>query len=106
MELRRWCCPKVAHEHMVKWRTDESSPSTSKLVARYCKATTPGSVGTKTDDPLRAFACATDDTPIYITKELMRERLYVSVVPSGTADNFKRSLSEARKLGAPRFRRY
>jgi hypothetical protein len=32
------------------------SPSTSKLVARYCRTTTPGSLATNTEEPLLALA--------------------------------------------------
>ncbi len=50
-------------------------PSTSRFIARYWRATTPGSLGTKSNEPLLAFAWATDETPIYMTNELIKERL-------------------------------
>lgn len=50
-------------------------PSISKLEARYCKAITPGSLGMNTGMALRVLVCATEETPMYITRALMRDKL-------------------------------
>ena len=78
----------------------------SRLVARYCNATTPGSLETNNEDPLLALAWATEETPMYITSELISDKLYESTDVSVTPGNLKRSLRDGRKEGLPRLRRY
>lgn len=64
-------------------------------------------MGTNKDDPLRALACATDETPTYMTSALIRGKLYLSAKGS-VLWRVERSASliEARNKGDPRLRRY
>lgn len=106
MALRRWCCPRETSFRFHEGRgKNEEEPSTSILVARYWMATTPGSVGMNTEVPLLALACATEETPIYITTVFRRERLYESGIVSVIPGYRNLSFSVTRKEGDPRLRR-
>jgi len=56
METRIWCCPYKNNFRVIRREETIKLPSTSRFAARYCKATTPGSLATKSDDPLLALA--------------------------------------------------
>ena len=50
-------------------------PSASRSSARNLSNTTPGSSGLKKVEPLLALACATEETPMYMTRAFINDRL-------------------------------
>ena len=79
-------------------------PSASRSSARNLSNTTPGSSGLKKVEPLLAFAWATEETPMYITRAFINDRLYASDPSSTGVDRSRRFLSVAGKdeLDLPR----
>ena len=99
-------CPSGQHavpKNKRKYRT----PSKSSSVANLANSITPGSEATNKDDPLLAFACATEDTPTYVTSALMSDMLYLSDSVSLVGRTVvKRSFSIDTNEGDPLLNKY